>query len=170
MKHKLMWLVAVGALAVFAYAQFSGTIRGAAGAGMAGPPDSDTVNARFQFWVGSATYNDQTRLRGNFAIAVRGEQSLTEIAMREPRRFEVDVENGTAVFSGPAVLSTRTRTGAERTRGMVVVRVADRRGPDQQGDPDTISVAFFTNPDSDPAFTYRGVVKRGDIRVFSRSR
>ncbi len=171
MRYKLMWLIGVGALVVFAYAQISGSVRGATGAGLAGLPDAETPNARFSFHVGAATFNNQTRMHGNFAIAVRGEQSLTDITLRELRRLEVNTENGTATFSGPAVLSSRSRSGSQRTPGVVVVRVADNRGPrDTEGDPDTIGVAFYTNPDADPVFTYRGVVKRGDIKVFSRSR
>ncbi len=156
---------------MFAYAQISGSVRGATGAGLAGAPDSETPNARFQFHVGSATFNNPTRTHGNLAIAVRGDQSLTDIQLRELRRLDVDAENGTARFSGSAVLTARSRTGAQRTQGVVVVRVADNRGPGQtEGAPDTISVAFFTNPDSDPVFTYSGVVKQGDIKGFSRSR
>ena len=94
------------------------------------------------------------------------------IQMANAQRLAVDIENKRAIFSGPAVAVVRTRQGVERARGVVVVRAGDNRTPrDTQGDPDTIAVAFFTNPDSEePAYAYRGAVRRGDIVVFEETR
>lgn len=171
MKRKLIWLTAIGAVMALAYAQ-SATIRGAIGFGLAGAPDAERPNAQFNFSVKQAEYNGQTRLGGGFAIEVREANRLVSIQMPNARRLEVDIENKRAVFSGPAVAVVRTRQGVERARGVAVVRVDDNRTPrDTQGDPDTIAVAFFTNPDSEePTYTYRGVVRRGDIVVFEETR
>lgn len=171
MKRKLIWLTAIGAVMALAYAQ-SVTIRGAIGFGLAGAPDAERPNAQFNFSVKQAEYNGQTRLGGGFAIEVREANRLVSIQMANAQRLAVDIENKRAIFSGPAVAVVRTRQGVERARGVVAVRVGDNRTPrDTQGDPDTIAVAFFTNPDSEePAYTYRGVVRRGDIVVFEETR
>ena len=171
MKRKLIWLTAIGAVMALAYAQ-SVTVRGAFGHGLAGGPEAERPNAQFHFSVKQAEYNGQTRLGGGFAIEVREANRLVSIQMPNARRLEVDIENKRAVFSGPAVAVVRTRQGAERARGVAVVRVGDNRNPrDADGDPDTIAVAFFTNPDSEePTYTYRGVVRRGDIVVFEETR
>jgi hypothetical protein len=171
MKRKLIWLTAIGAVVAVAYAQ-SLTVRGALGFGLAGAPDAERPNAQFNFAVKQAEYNGQTRLGGGFAIEVREANRLVSIQMANAQRLAVDIENKRAVFSGPAVAVVRTRQGAERTRGVVVVTVDDNRNwRGREGDPDTIAVAFFTNPDSEePAYTYRGVVRRGDIVVFEETR
>jgi hypothetical protein len=171
MKRKLIWLTAMGAVMALAYAQ-SVTIRGAVGFGLAGAPDAERPNAQFNFSVKQAEYNGQTRLGGGFAIEVREANRLVSIHMANARRLEVDTENKVATFGGPAFAVERTRQGVQRARGVVVVRVDDNRTPrDTQGDPDTIAVAFFTNPDSEePAYAYRGAVRRGDIVVFEETR
>jgi hypothetical protein len=171
MKRKLIWLTAIGAVMALAYAQ-SVTIRGAIGFGLAGAPDAERPNAQFNFSVKQAEYNGQTRLGGGFAIEVREANRLVSIQMPNAQRLTVDIENKRAVFSGPAVAVQRTRTGVERARGVVVVRVGDNRTPRETGgNPDTIAVAFFTNPDSEePAYAYRGAVRRGDIVVFEETR
>jgi len=171
MKRKLIWLTAIGAVVAVAYAQ-SLTIRGALGFGLAGAPDAERPNAQFNFSVKQAEYNGQTRLGGGFAIEVREANRLVSIQMANAQRLAVDIENKRAVFSGPAVAVVRTRQGVERARGVVVVTVDDNRNwRSREGDPDTIAVAFFTNPDSEePAYTYRGVVRRGDIVVFEETR
>jgi hypothetical protein len=142
------------------------------GLGLAGAPDAERPNAQFNFSVKQAEYNGQTRLGGGFAIEVREANRLVSIQMANAQRLAVDIENKRAVFSGPAVAVQRTRTGVERARGVVVVRVGDNRTPrETAGNPDTIAVAFFTNPDSEePAYTYRGAVRRGDIVVFEETR
>ena len=171
MKRRLMWLTAIGAVMVLAYAQ-SVTIRGAVGQGLAGAPDSERPNAYFSFFVRQAEYNGQSRLGGSFAIEVREANRLVTIWMPNAQRLAVDIENKRATFSGSAVAVLRTRQGVERARGVVVVHVEDNRSPrDAEGDPDTIAVAFFTNPDSEePTYTYRGTVRRGDIAVFEETR
>lgn len=169
MNRKLMWLGAFGALVALVYAQ-TFIVRGAVGMGTAGAPDAERPNARFHFHVAQISYNDQVRLRGCFTFAFRGER-LVEINMREVARFAANLETGVAEFAGPGVATIRTPSGIRRERGIVSVRVQDNRGPNEPGgDPDTIAVAFRLNPDAPPIFTYRGVVKRGDIRVFEESR
>jgi hypothetical protein len=169
MKRKLIWLTAIGAVVAVAYAQ-SLTVRGALGFGLAGAPDAERPNAQFNFSVKQAEYNGQTRLGGGFAIEVREANRLVSIQMANAQRLAVDIENKRAIFSGPAVAVVRTRQGVERARGVVVVRVDDNRTPrDRQGDPDTIRVAFYTDENSDPAFTYEGVVRLGDILVYERT-
>jgi len=171
MKRKLMWLTAIGAVMALAYAQ-SLTVRGAFGHGLAGAPDAERPNAQFHFSVKQVEFNNQSRLGGGFALEVREANRLVSIQMPNAQRLTVDIENKRAVFSGPAVAVQRTRTGVERARGVAVVRVGDNRNPRETGgNPDTIAVAFFTNPDSEePAYAYRGVVRRGDIVVFEETR
>lgn len=170
MKRKLMWLVGIGAIAALAYAQ-TVTIRGAFGSGLAGHPDADRPNAQFNFSVKQAEYNGQTRTGGGFAIEVRGQHSLTTIQMMNANRVAVDMENRVAAFSGPAVAVQRTRQGIQRTRGVVAVVVGDLRNPHTgEGDPDTIAVRFFVEGNEEPVFTYRGLVRRGDIVVFEETR
>ncbi|GIV09758.1 MAG: hypothetical protein KatS3mg019_1849 [Fimbriimonadales bacterium] len=170
MKRKLLWLIAVGAVAAFAYAQ-TATIRGAFGAGMAGVPDAERPNAQFRFSVKELEYNGQTRRGGSFEIEVRGENGVTIVAMTQPAQISVDTENSVATFAGRGTAMQRNRQGVRRVQGFVTVRVADNRDADStDGDPDTIAVAFRTAPDAEPMFTYRGIVKRGDIRVFEGTR
>ncbi|BCW96848.1 MAG: hypothetical protein WHS44_12070 [Fimbriimonadales bacterium] len=170
MKRKLMWLAGIGAIAALAYAQ-TVTVRGAFGHGLAGHPDAERPNAQFNFSVKQVEYNGQTRTGGGFAIEVRTEQSLTTIQMANANRIAVDMENHAATFSGPAVAVQRTRQGVQRTRGVAVVRVGDLRNPRTgEGDPDTIAVRFFVEGNEEPVFTYRGIVRRGDIVVFEETR
>ncbi|GIV06009.1 MAG: hypothetical protein KatS3mg016_1584 [Fimbriimonadales bacterium] len=170
MKRKLLWLVAIGAVAALAYAQ-TVTVRGAMGHGMAGAPEAERPNAQFRFVAKQVVFNDQSRTGGSFEIEVRGENALTVVHLPTVNRLEVDAENGVAGFSGRGWIAQRTRQGVRRVPGIVSVRVADNREADStDGDPDTIAVAFRTTPDAEPAFTYRGVVKRGDIRVFEETR
>lgn len=170
MKRNLLWLVAVGAVAALAYAQ-TATLRGAAGHGMAGAPDAERPNAQFRFAVKELVFNNQSRMSGGFEIEVRGENGSTVIHMPNVGRLSVDAENGVAAFSGRGWAAQRTRQGVRRTQGIVFVRVEDNRGPDStEGEPDKIAVGFSTAPDAEPTFTYRGVVLRGDIRVFEETR
>lgn len=171
MKHKLLLITAIGAVVALAYAQ-SVTISSAFGTGLAGAPGAERPNAQFRFSVKQAEYNGQTRQAGSFTIEVRESNRLVAIQMHELRQLAVNLEDKVATFSGTATAAVRTRQGVERARGVVVVRVADRRNPSEaEGDPDTITVAFFTNPDSEePTYTYRGVVRRGDIVVFEETR
>lgn len=167
-KRKLLWLGALGAIVAIAFAQ-SMTVRGAVGHGAAGAPDAGRPNAHFNFHVAQFTYNDQTRVRGQFNFSFRGER-LVEISMHEVARFGANMDTGVAEFSGPAIAVIRTPNGVRRERGIAFVRVQDNRGPGQsEGDPDTIAVGFRLRPDADPIFTYRGVVKVGDIKVFERT-
>lgn len=166
--RKLIWLGALGMLIALVYAQ-TVTVRGAVGFGAAGAPDAEHPNARFNFHVVQISYNDQTHLRGHFDFTFRGER-LVGITMRKAARFGANMETGVAEFSGPGMIVVRTREGVRRARGIVFVRVQDNRGPrDTEGDPDTIAVGFRLRPDADPIFTYRGVVKAGDIKVFQRT-
>lgn len=168
MKRKLLWLVAIGAVAALAYAQ-TVTVRGAIGMGVAGAQNAP--NAQFRFLAKQVVFNDQSRTGGSFGIEVRGENAITVVHLPNVDRLEVDAENGVAVFSGRGWIVQRTRQGVRRTQGIVTVRVADNRDAGStDGDPDTIEVAFRTAPDAEPAFTYRGVVLRGDIRVFEETR
>ncbi len=170
MKRKLLWLVAVGAVAALAYAQ-TVTVRGAAGFGLAGAPDAERPNARFRFAVKELVYNNQSRLGGSFEIEVRGENGLTALYMPNAGSLSVDSEDGTATFSGRGWAVHRTRQGVRRVQGIVSVRVEDNRPyGSTEGDPDRIAVEFRTAPDAEPVFTYQGVVLRGDIRVFEETR
>lgn len=170
MKRKLLWLVAIGAVAAFAYAQ-TATLRAAVGQGLAGAPDAERPNAQFRFAVKQAEFNGQSRTGGGFDIEVRGDNSVTVVHLTQVASVSIDAENGVATFSGRGWAAQRTRQGVRRTQGIVTVRVADNRDADStEGDPDTIAVAFRTAPDADPVFTYSGVVKRGDIRVIEETR
>lgn len=170
MKRTLLWLVAIGAIAALAYAQ-TASARGALGQGLAGAPDSDRPNAQFRFAVSEVNFNGRTRLNGGFQIEVRGEEAVTVVHLPNVERLAVDVESGVATFSGRGWAVQRTRQGMRRVQGFVLVRVEDNRAADStEGDPDRIAVAFRTAPDAEPAFTYRGVVLRGDIRVFAETR
>lgn len=170
MKRKLLWLVAIGAVAALAYAQ-TVTVRGTIGQGLAGPQDAERPNAQFRFVAKQVVFNDQSRTGGSFEIEVRGQNAVTVVHLPSVDRLEVDAANGVAVFSGRGWVAQRTPQGVRRTQGIVIVRVADNRDADStDGDPDTIAVALRTAPDAEPAFTYRGVVKRGDIRVFEETR
>ena len=171
MKRKLIWLTAIGAVMALAYAQ-SVTVRGAVGQGLAGAPDAERPNAQFAVSVTQYEYNGQTRTGGSFAFQARTADAYVGIQMPRVESFTVDAENKVAEIQGVAYAIQRTRQGVQRTRGVVVVTVDDNRNwRGREGDPDTIAVAFFTNPDSEePAYTYRGVVRRGDIVVFEEIR
>ncbi|MFQ3612038.1 MAG: hypothetical protein SNJ72_11155, partial [Fimbriimonadales bacterium] len=125
MKRKLMWLTAIGVVAAVAYAQISAV--GAVGNGFAGAPDADQPNARFGFKVARVEARGQTNLRGDFGFAFRGERGLVEINMASLRNLEVNLDEKTATFTGPAVATVRTNSGVRRERGVVVVHVADNR-------------------------------------------
>ncbi len=170
MKRTLLWLVAAGAFVTLAYAQ-TVIVRGAVGFGFAGAPDAERPNARFDFSVQEVVYGNQSRLFGGFAIEVRSENAITVVHLARVERVSVDAAEGTASFSGRGWAVQRTRQGVRRVQGIVSVSVEDNRDPRAtEGDPDTLTVEFRTEPDTDPVFTYAGVVKRGDISVFERTR
>ena len=169
MKRHLIWLTAIGAVMALAYAQ-SVTVRGAVGQGLAGAPDAERPNAQFAVSVTQYEYNGQTRTGGSFAFQARTADAYVGIQMPRVESFTVDAENKVAEIRGVAYAIQRTRQGVQRARGVVVVQVDDNRTPrDRQGDPDTIRVAFYTDENSDPAFTYEGVVRLGDILVYERT-
>ncbi|MCS6883653.1 MAG: hypothetical protein NZU74_20210, partial [Chloroflexaceae bacterium] len=147
------------------------TLRGAAGQGLAGAPDAERPNAQFRFAAKQLEFNGQSRTSGGFEIEVRGENAVTVVHLGNVERLAVNMEEGTATFSGRGWAAQRTRQGVRRTQGIVTVRVADNRDAGStEGDPDTIAVALRTAPDADPVFAYRGVVQRGDIVVFEETR
>jgi hypothetical protein len=170
MKRKLMWLTAIGAVVALAYAQSSVIVRGAYGFGLASSSNAERPDAQFNFSVRQVEFNGQTRTSGFFAIETRSPVEVVHIHIPEVRQISVDMANKEAQFSGPAIAVRRTRTGIERARGTAIVRVHDRRNPrEAEGDPDTIAVAFFTAQSSEPSYSYRGGVRRGDIVVFELS-
>ena len=115
-------------------------------------------------------YNGQARTGGSFAFQTRTADAYVGIQMPRVESFTVDAENKAAEFRGVAYAIQRTRQGVQRARGVVVVQVDDNRNPrNRQGDPDTIRVAFYTDENSDPVFTYEGVVLLGDILVYERT-
>jgi hypothetical protein len=169
MKRKLIWLTAIGAVVAVAYAQ-SVIVRGAYGLGLASSANAERPDALFNFSVKQIEFNEQTRTSGFFAIETRSPNEVVHIHVPEVRRISVDIENKEAQFSGPAVAVRRTRTGIERARGIAVVSVQDRRRPNESEEsPDTIAVAFFAAQSSEPSYTYRGAVRRGDIVVYEVS-
>ncbi len=169
MKLKSLWVIALSAVTAMAFSQ-SLTVRGTSGFGFAGAPDTDRPNAKFQFSVTEFEYNGQTRLFGSFSVEVRGPDGVTVIYLPRAGELAVDAENKVAEFSGNAWAVHYSRRGIRRTQGFVSVRVVDNREPrNTQGDPDTLEVAFYTDPDADPVFSYAGVVLRGDILVYERT-
>ena len=80
-----------------------------------------------------------------------------------------------AQFSGPAIAVDRSRPSVRWQQGVAKVEVVDnspRQHPDSTPARDTIRVDFYLPETSEPAFTYtyRGVVRRGDIVVFEETR
>jgi len=170
--RKLAWLGALMVLtSAIALAQTC-SVKGAAGFGAAGAPDSDQPNAFFSFGVAQFTCStprgDYSQQWGWFSLTTRQDDQFVSVVMYRLDELTVDLENRTASFSGQAVLVRRSRTGAERIRGTLQVSVADNRSRDGSGDPDTLEVAFFDG-DGNQIFSYSGEVKRGDIAVFQRS-
>jgi polyisoprenoid-binding protein YceI len=168
MMRKVAWLGALMALtSALALAQ-TFSVKGASGAGAAGPADSDQIDAFFSFSVAQISYGDRSWQGGWFTLTTRQDNQVISVAMYRLTAFTVDTNARTASFSGQAVLVVRTRTGFERIRGTVQVSVADNRSRDGNGDPDTLEVVFF-DEDGNEVFSYSGTVKRGDIAVFERS-
>jgi len=168
MKRKLIWLTAIGAVVAVAYAQ-SLTVRGALGFGLAGAPDAEQPNAQFAVSVKQYEYNGQTRTGGSFAFQARTADAYVGIQMPRVESFTVDAENKVAEIQGVAYAIQRTRQGVQRARrrGCASGRQSHSARPSRH--PDTIRVAFYTDENSDPAFTYEGVVRLGDILVYERT-
>lgn len=173
MMRKVVWLGALMVLtSALALAQTC-TVKGAAGFGAAGAPDSDQPNAFFSFGVAQTTCNfprhgERTWQSGWFSLTTRQDSQVVSVTMFRLDELTVDLENRTASFRGQAVLAIRTRAGLERVRGTVQVSVADNRSRDGNGNPDTLQVAFFDG-EGNQVFSYSGEVKRGDIVVFERT-
>jgi polyisoprenoid-binding protein YceI len=168
MMRKVAWLTALMALtSALALAQ-TFTVKGASGAGAAGPPDSDQIDAFFSFSVSQISHGDRSWQGGWFTLTTRQDNQVISVAMYRLTALTVDTNARTASFSGQAVLVVRTRTGFERIRGTIQVSVSDRRSRDGSGDADTLSVSFV-DEDGNERFSYSGEVKRGDIAVFARS-
>mgnify|MGYP000005845564 CR=1 FL=1 len=170
MMRKLMWLALLTLVSAVAMAQTC-VVEGAIGAGAAGAPDADHPNAHFGLNVIHATCGDHEFQAGAFRFTTRQENRIVEIQMIRLARLEVDAEHHVAAFAGPAVITVRTREGVRHVRGIVSVQVRDSRPRgSEEGDPDAIGVQFFVPDRQDPVFTYRGVVRRGDILVFHHER
>jgi hypothetical protein len=166
-----LWSMALLALTVAAAMAQSCFVEGAFGGGAAGAPDATEPNAFFGLNVIHAQCGDREFQAGAFRFATRQENRLIEIRMVRLARLEVDAEHRVAAFSGPAVMTVRTREGVREVRGIVRVQVRDNRPRgSEEGEPDTIAVQFFVPDREDPVFAYRGVVKRGDILVFRHER
>ncbi|MCS7066121.1 MAG: hypothetical protein NZL85_07600 [Fimbriimonadales bacterium] len=167
---KPFWLALLALASAVAIAQPC-VVEGAFGGGAAGAPDASNPNAHFGLNVVNASCADRQFQAGAFRLATRQENRLVEIQMVRLERLEVDIENRTATFVGPAVMTVRTREGVRHVRGAVRVRVHDNRPRSStEGPPDTIAVQFFVPDREDPAFAYRGAVMQGDILVFRHER
>lgn len=163
-------LLAIGALLVgvaggaFAQASFA---EGAFGRGMAQEPSGR--RAEFDFEVVKRTFGDSVRLNGRFlfdsSMVVEGRPARVTIRMGELVRL--DRGGNVCEFSGRAVLVLRRGDATREIRGIVQVRVADRR-VEGQGEPDQIAVRFIAGNANQPMFSFAGTVARGDIVVFRR--
>ncbi|MEN3000819.1 MAG: hypothetical protein ABDI19_03125 [Armatimonadota bacterium] len=166
----LSWMALLALTSAVALAQPC-VVEGAFGAGAAGAPDASEPNAHFSLNVLRASCPDRQFQAGAFRFATRQENRFVEIQMVRLAQLEVDIENRTATFAGPAVMSVRTREGVRHVRGIVRVQVWDNRPRgSEEGNPDAIAVQFFVQDRTDPLFTYRGAVLRGDILVFRHER
>ncbi len=166
--RKLWWMAVLALTGAIAVAQDC-TVEGAFGAGTAVSEHSDRPNARFGLNVIHATCGDREFRAGAFCFEARVENRLVEIRMVRLTQLAVNAEHRVAEFAGHAVMTVRTREGVRHVRGLVRVRVQDNRPRDSdEGDPDTIAVAFFVPDRTDPVFAYRGTLARGDILVFRR--
>lgn len=163
-----LWWISLLAIALPVVAQ-DASIEGAAGFGMASNNNAGDPNSQFRFAVKRLTRGDQSRLSGGFHFRARDVDNHRAIEIAMPSVARLEVGDNTAAFGGPAVLTGTTRQGTRRIRGHVIVQVADNREADSnEGDPDALSVRFFTGENTDPVFAYRGRVVSGDIIVFHR--
>lgn len=163
-----LWWISLLAIALPVVAQ-DASVDGAVGFGAASNNDAGDPNAHFRFAVKRMTRGDQSRVGGKFHFRARDVENRGAIEIAMPNVGRLEVGENTASFAGQAVLTATTRQGTRRVHGHVVVHVADNRDSDsQEGDPDGLSVRFFTGTNTDPVFAYRGRVVRGDIVVFHR--
>jgi len=163
-----LWWISLLAIALPVVAQ-DGSAEGAIGYGAASNNNTGDPNAHFRLAVRRMTWGDHSRVGGEFHMRARDVEHQRAIEIAMPHAARLDVGEHTAAFGGPAVLTATTRQGTRRVRGHVVVRVADNRAAGStEGDPDGLSVQFFTEQNTDPVFAYRGRVVRGDIVVFHR--
>lgn len=159
--RKVTWVALMMVAIAVATAQ---TITGVSGFGAAGPADSTRPDSFFAIFVAQYSYRDQTRTVGGMFLTHYDGAQIHKLALTQVTDFTADVENGTATFSGRGYYVTFTRDGGyTRTAGTIVVSVSDN-------DPDTLEVAFYPEDSESPTFTYSGEVKKGNIRVYSRSR
>lgn len=145
------------------------SIEGAFGMGLASNNNTGEPNALFRFAVKRITWGNHSRVSGSFHFRARDTENQRAVEIAMPNVGRLEVSGDEAIFSGAAVMTVATRQGVRRVRGHVIVQVADNRDANSnEGDPDGLSVRFFVEQGSDPAFAYRGQVVRGDIVVFRR--
>lgn len=163
-----LWWISLLAIALPVVAQ-DASIEGTHGFGVASNNNTGDPSAHFRFAAKRMTRGDQSRVGGEFHFRARDVENHRAIEIAMPNVARLEVGDNTASFGGPAVLTGTTRQGTRRIRGHVIVQVADNREADSnEGDPDALSVRFFTGTNTDPVFAYRGRVVRGDIVVFHR--
>lgn len=158
--RKTAWVVLMALAVAIAAAQ---SVTGVYGFGVAGPADSNRPDSFFGISVTQFTYRDQTRIFGGAILTHFDGTQFHGVKLARVESLTVDTENGTATFSGQGYYVSWTRSGYTRTAGTVTFTVHDN-------DPDTLEVAFYPEGSNEATFTYSGSVKRGDIRIYSRSR
>jgi len=172
MKRKLIWLTAIGAVVAVAYAQ-SLIVRGAYGLGFASSPNAERPDALFHFSVRQVEANGEIRNGGFFSIeAYSATGGVVHVYISQVRDIRVNMSERKAEFSGPAIAVDRSRPVVRWQRGVAKVEVVDnspRQHPGSTPARDTIRVEFYPPEASEPAFTYTGAVRRGDIVVYEIS-
>ena len=171
MKRHLIWLTAIGAVVAVAYAQ-SVIVRGAYGLGFASGSNAERPDALFHFSVRQVEANSEIRNGGFFSIEVYSATGVVHVYIPRVRDIEVNMSQRKAQFSGSAIAVDRSRPVVRWQRGVAKVEVVDnspRQHPDSTPARDTIRVDFYLPETSEPAFTYTGAVRRGDIVVYEVS-
>lgn len=158
--RKTAWIVLMALAVAVATAQ---SVVGVYGYGAAGPADSNRPDSFFGISITQFTYRDQTRIFGGASLIQYDRNQFQGVKLTRVEELDIDFENGTATFSGQGYYVSWTRDGYTSTAGTVTFTVHDN-------DPDTIEVAFYPEGSEEATFTYSGSVKRGDIRIYSRSR
>jgi hypothetical protein len=169
MKRKLMWLTAIGAVVAVAYAQ-SVIVRGAYGLGFASGSNAERPDALFHFSVRQVEANGEIRNSGFFSIEAYSATGVVHVYIPRVRDIEVNMSERKAQFSGPAIAVDRSRPVVRWQQGVAKVEVVDNSPrPRPDSTPDTIRVDFYLPETSEPAFTYTGAARRGDLVVYEIS-
>lgn len=152
--------------AAFTGAQ-AASLEGVIGEGIA--VNADRKEGIVSIRASKLTNDNGTRIQGAFRFVTTNRETRTIVTI-EALVGRLAVDGNTAAFGGRGVMVVRRGNDVRRIEGTIEGHCADNHNPRQNDDRrDGIGFTFRPTNTALEAFQFRGLLRRGDIHVFSRT-